>query len=289
MTGAALGFAGGGRWADGDAICHYDPTKLTGTIGCLTDIQLHQHSHDMLTAESTDCKCEEHTPLCVTNLRYESTLASPTYSTSDADDDSHPSRTTQSMGARESIIRFFLLPSQVSTILLLEFMNTFRSYGLRVVLYNYITNEYNIGDTRSGVLMGIKSLVDIGVGLLGSILVDFIGVRRVSITALSIAIVGRTLLAFGKTTTTLYLALFVLSPFGDALLSVGLYRVALKKLTTPTTRPLAFAISYASQNWAGVCVALFVDWMRRGVDMEVNGMVFTPVRQFVVSSSCYWR
>ena len=137
--------------------------------------------------------------------------------------------------------------------------------------------------------MGIKSLVDIGVGLLGSILVDFIGVRRVSITALSIAIVGRTLLAFGKTTTTLYLALFVLSPFGDALLSVGLYRVALKKLTTPTTRPLAFAISYAAQNWAGVCVALFVDWMRRGVDMEVNGMVFTPVRQFVVSSSCYWR
>ena len=78
---------------------------------------------------------------------------------------------------------------------------------------------------------------------MGSILVDIFGVRRVSIVALSVAIVGRSLLAFGRTTAALYPALFFFSPFGDALLSVGLYKVALKKLTTPLTRPLAFAVS----------------------------------------------
>ena len=91
--------------------------------------------------------------------------------------------------------------------------------------------------------MGVKGIVDIIFGLMGSILVDIFGVRRVSIVALSVAIVGRSLLAFGRTTAALYPALFFFSPFGDALLSVGLYKVALKKLTTPLTRPLAFAVS----------------------------------------------
>lgn len=163
-------------------------------------------------------------------------------------------------------------------------------------------------------VLGIKAFVDIGFGLAGSLLVDRIGVRRVSLIALGVAIFGRTLLAFGRTMATLYAALFVLSPCGDALLSVGLYRVALKKLTTPKTRPLAFGFSYAVSNLAGACVALVVDWMRRSFkdvrvclldtnegDGDGNGSsssyyhvmlryandlvggVYTPVRQFIVS------
>ena len=79
---------------------------------------------------------------------------------------------------------------------------------------------------------------------MGSILVDFHGVRKVSLVALSVAIIGRSLLAFGRSKAALYAALFLFSPCGDALLSVGLYKVALKKLTTPLTRPLSFAMSY---------------------------------------------
>lgn len=132
---------------------------------------------------------------------------------------------------------------------------------------------------------------------------DIWGVRRVSLMALSVALVGRTLLAFGRSTTILYVALFVFSPCGDALLSVGLYRVALKKLTTPRTRPLAFGLSYAFQNASGAVVALVVDRMRRRLDdvhvnigsgdggkyvmvAAVEG-VYTPVRQFIVSVEMY--
>mmetsp|Transcript_20001 Transcript_20001/g.41963 ORF Transcript_20001/g.41963 Transcript_20001/m.41963 type:complete len:278 (-) Transcript_20001:354-1187(-) len=192
----------------------------------------------------------------------------------------------------ESIIRFFLLPRQAGVVLLLEFLNSFRSFGLRFILYNYITNEYGITDTHAGKLLGIKGFVDILFGLLGSILVDIIGVRKVSVVALSVAIVGRSLLAFGRNTTTLFFALFFFSPCGDALLGVGLYRVALKKLTTPLTRPLAFAVSYAAGNLAGALADVVIDKMRNGLtDLHIDesygwlGGVYTPIRQFIASNS----
>jgi len=65
-------------------------------------------------------------------------------------------------GYKSSILRFVLLPSQVMLILLLEFLNSFRSFGLRFVLYNYITNEFGIEDVNAGKLLGIKGFVDIG-------------------------------------------------------------------------------------------------------------------------------
>ena len=200
------------------------------------------------------------------------------------------STTPTNIGGCESALRFLLLPSQVAIVLLLEFLNSFRSFGLRFVLYNYITNEFGIDDTRAGELLGIKGFMDIGFGLTGSILVDIFGVRKVSIAALSVAIVGRTLLAFGRTKGALYLALFLFSPCGDALLSVGLYKVALKKLTTPLTRPLGFALSYSTFNMAGAIADILVDKMRAGLqDLTLDGRfvgvggVYTPIRQFIVS------
>jgi MFS family permease len=220
--------------------------------------------------------------------------------------------TTSSGSTMDTIHRFLLLPSHVPLILLLEFLNSFRSFGMRFILYNYLTNEFvdvptnaNISDSHAGYILGIKSLLDIAFGLLGSIFVDIYGVRRVSLVALCVALVGRTLLALARSTNTLYLALYLFSPCGDALLSVGLYRVALKKLSTPLTRPLAFALSSSVSNMAGVCVALVVDSMRRNLeDVHVDlsgrggdfwnwmdgivGGVYTPVRQFIVSVDDCW-
>ncbi len=195
-----------------------------------------------------------------------------------------------SISGCESIIRFLSLPRQAGVVLLLEFLNSFRILGLRFVLFNYVTNEYGISDTYAGKLLGIKGMVDVIFGLVGSILVDLIGVRRVSIVALTVAIVGRSLLAFGRTNSTLIVALLFFSPCGEAMLSMGLYRVALKKLTTPLTRPLAFAVSYAASNLSGALADVVVDRMRSWVkDLEIDrnllgiGGVYTPIRQFIVS------
>jgi len=199
-------------------------------------------------------------------------------------DTPHANEKQHHLSGHESLLRFLLLPRQVLIVLTLEFLNSFRSFGLRFVLYNYVTNEFGISDVQAGALLGIKGIVDILFGLLGSIMVDVIGVRRISILATSIAIVGRTLLAFGRTKQALYFALFLFSPCGDALLSVGLHRVALKKLTTPLTRPLAFAMSYAASNLAGALADVLVDQMRGSLeDVQMSGgAVFTPIRQFIV-------
>ncbi len=107
--------------------------------------------------------------------------------------------------------------------------------------------------------------------------------------SLSVALVGRTLISFGRTKFSLYLAMYFFSPCGDALLSVGLYKVALKKLTTPLTRPLGFALSYSAFNLAGGLADVLIDAFRANsgdVNVESSGLgldgVYTPVRQFVV-------
>jgi len=191
------------------------------------------------------------------------------------------------MSVKEIILRFLLLPKEVLIVLLLEFLNSFRSFGLRFVLYQYVTNEFELGDSQAGAVLGVKGMVDIAFGLVGSIMVDIYGVRWISLTAMTVSIVGRTLLAFGRSKGALYSALFFFSPCGDALLSVGLYKVALKKLSTPLTRPLAFALSYASYNLAGAIADLLVDKMRKFEDVNVDSSpllsgVYTPLRQFVV-------
>ena len=68
--------------------------------------------------------------------------------------------------------------------------------------------------------------------------------------------------------------------------------MALKKLTTPLTRPLAFALSYSAFNLAGGLADVLIDAFRGKLDDASVGAgslplgllagVYTPVRQFVV-------
>ncbi len=120
-----------------------------------------------------------------------------------------------------------------------------------MLVAQYFTNEFGLSDTECGSLLGLKATLDVVFGMAGSLGIDAFGVRKTAIIALSMAIIGRFLLAFGRTQQALYTACLFFSPFGEAFLSVGLYKVALKKLTTPRIRPLAFAIQYATFNFAG--------------------------------------
>ena len=54
------------------------------------------------------------------------------------------------------VLQFFALPSQVFVILLLEFLNSYRNFGLRFVQYQYINNEFSMGDIETGSLLGIN-------------------------------------------------------------------------------------------------------------------------------------
>ena len=48
------------------------------------------------------------------------------------------------------------LPTQVYAVLLVDFLNSYRSFGFRAVQYQYITNEFGIGDVEAGSLLGVQ-------------------------------------------------------------------------------------------------------------------------------------
>ena len=127
-----------------------------------------------------------------------------------------------------------------------------------------------LDDLEAASVLGTSASLHVAFGLIGAVLTDAIGVRRVALTALSISVVGRGLLAFGRSRTSIYAAFYLFSPAGEALLATGLYRVALKKLTTPKTRAFAFAVEYATFNLSGALADVCIDAFRRRGDVTLG-------------------
>eukprot|EP01048_Picozoa_sp_COSAG05_P001825 COSAG05_NODE_65_length_22456_cov_17.448540_12_plen_385_part_00 len=182
------------------------------------------------------------------------------------------------------VLQFFALPSQVFVILLLEFLNSYRNFGLRFVQYQYINNEFSMGDIETGSLLGIKSTMDIVFGIIGSLATDAFGVRKTAIVALLMSVVGRGIFTFARSSWWLWLASMTFSPFGEAMLGTGIYTVALKKMTPPKLRPLAFAVQYASFNFSGALCDVVIDYLRMQDDREVFGMRFSGLRTFIFTT-----
>ena len=183
---------------------------------------------------------------------------------------------------RDNLVAFTALPNSVRLVLLLVFLNSFRSFGLRFVQQLYLTNEFGLDDLEAASVLGTSASLHVAFGLIGAVLTDAVGVRRVALTALSVSVVGRGLLAFGRSRTAVYAAFYLFSPAGEALLATGLYRVALKKLTTPKTRAFAFAVEYATFNLSGALADVCIDAFRRRGDALLFGEVYTPTRCFLV-------
>ena len=183
---------------------------------------------------------------------------------------------------RDNVVAFTALPNSVRLVLLLVFLNSFRSFGLRFVQQLYLTNEFGLDDLEAASVLGTSASLHVAFGLIGAVLTDAVGVRWVALTALSVSVVGRGLLAFGRSRTAIYAAFYLFSPAGEALLATGLYRVALKKLTTPKTRAFAFAVEYATFNLSGALADVCIDAFRRRGDALLFSEVYTPTRQFLV-------
>ena len=190
-------------------------------------------------------------------------------------------------GTTGYVADFLALPTMVFVMFFLEFLNSYRNFGLRFVQYQYINNEFGLDDVQTGSLLGVKSTMDIIFGILGSLLTDAIGVKKTATAALcspnpaprplrlaleehirsanacvwglAVALIGRGIFVLGRSPTALWIASTTFSPFGEAVLGTGIYTVALKKLTPPRLRPLAFAVQYASFNFSGALCDAVID------------------------------
>lgn len=154
------------------------------------------------------------------------------------------------------------LPREVHTVFAVDFLNSYRNFGFRAVQYQYLTNEFGADDVEAGAVLGTEALLKTIFALVGALLVDKIGVRRTAITSLLISVVGRGVLALTASKSMAIFALTTLTPAGEALLSTGIYTVALKKLTTERTRAVAFGVQYAVFNMAGGMADVMADALR---------------------------
>ncbi len=79
---------------------------------------------------------------------------------------------------RDNVVAFTALPNSVRLVLLLVFLNSFRSFGLRFVQQLYLTNEFGLDDLEAARLLGTSASLHVAFGLIGAVLTDAIGVRR---------------------------------------------------------------------------------------------------------------
>ena len=155
------------------------------------------------------------------------------------------------------------MPYEVWIVLLIDFLNSYRSFGFRSVQYQFLTNEYGLSDIETGQVLAQQAWLLVIFGFLGAMIVDSFGVRQTALCALVVSAISRGLLTFGRTKQTMLIALLGLSPFGEAVLSTGIYTVALKKLTTPETRSMAFGVQYGIFNFAGALADTAADFLRQ--------------------------
>ena len=163
----------------------------------------------------------------------------------------------------DAIVTLRWLPHEVWVVLALDFLNSYRNFGLRAVQYAYMVNEFGFSDIEAGYWLGVEAWLKVIFGVLGAALVDAIGVRRTALVALTVSVISRGLLAFGRSRESLLFAIAGLTPFGESVLSTGIYTVALKKLTTLEHRNLAFGLQYGIFNLAGALSDLAADGLRQ--------------------------
>jgi hypothetical protein len=154
------------------------------------------------------------------------------------------------------------LPKEVYVVLVVDFLNSYRSFGFRTVQYQYLTNEFGLDDLEAGSLLGMQAWLLVVFGIVGAMLVDAFGVRATALSALSVAAISRGILTFCRSREAMTFALLGLAPFGEAVLSTGIYTVALKKLTTRANRSFAFGIQYGVFNLSGALADVAADALR---------------------------
>ena len=176
------------------------------------------------------------------------------------------------------------LHPQVFIVLLLEFLNSYRNFGLRSMVYTLCICSIARA-TRCGRHCSVAATIVTIFGFCGSVITDIIGVRRTAMLSICLSLIGRGMLAVNTATISPQkISLLGIHPIGEALLTTGLYRVALKKMTTEDTRPLAFAISYSVYNCAGGVANFVIDAFKNMPDITVFGAVYTGPRLFLATS-----
>lgn len=152
-------------------------------------------------------------------------------------------------------------PHQLWVVLGMKFLEGVAFFSLMYILVKYLSDELGFSDVESGWLFAFCNGMQFPFALCLSFVLDSWGVKRMSIIGQSLLVAARLALWQSHSRWLICLVLTIVYPMGTAALFPALV-VAVKRFTTPQSRPYAFGIFYICLNLGSLCVAGVLNYSR---------------------------
>lgn len=175
--------------------------------------------------------------------------------------------------------------------------SAYSAVNLTVVLW--LSNDCGLGDISAGVFISAWSVILSLISMIVGPLVDTIGIRKTQILSVWLILFSRIICAFFTDPAVVFIFGFL--PLGMGFAIVGpLVAVAIRRLTTTQTAPLAFGLFYVLINIGYAVGGVFFDWCREffstrdmsGTIVDENagaliaGMHFSTYQIIFLASAC---
>lgn len=166
-------------------------------------------------------------------------------------------------------------PRELPMVYLIKILTSFGLYSTTIVLTLLLSDTpFAMDDVAAGWTFGIFGFLISFYGLLIGFLIDALGTQRSLVLGSCLLICGRLLLAVAVDTTTLYLALYLTIPLGEAL-AIPVLTVMLKRYTLPQNRAAAYSLFYVTMNLGAVLSGWAVQLLSDNLPPE--GLQLLPV------------
>lgn len=152
-------------------------------------------------------------------------------------------------------------PYQLWVVLGMKFCEGVAFFSLMYILVKYLSDELGFSDVQSGWLFAFCNGMQFPFALALSFVLDSWGVQRMCIVGQCLLVLARLALWLSRTHWLICFVLVILYPMGTAALFPALV-VAVKRFSTPQSRPYAFGIFYVCLNVASLCVAGALNYFR---------------------------
>ena len=163
---------------------------------------------------------------------------------------------------------------QLTVVLLIKFFESFAYFIISSVFTLYLTDQFAISDLDAGIYYATYNFLTAGYGILLGQVIDRLGVKTSLAIAVSLAITGRLLIFLANSEVFFIVLMFSALAIGTSVVIPAL-QIAIKRITTPVTRPAAFSLFYIFMNLAAMTSGWIIDALRsrfpRNPDNSLTG------------------
>lgn len=158
--------------------------------------------------------------------------------------------------------------------LLIKFFESFAYFIISSVFTLYLTDQFTISDLDAGIYYATYNFLTAGYGILLGQVIDRLGVKTSLAIAVSLCITGRFLIFLVNSGVVFIIIMFSALAIGTSIVLPAL-QIAIKRITTPVTRPAAFSLFYVFMNIAAMMSGWIIDALRsrypRNPDNSLTG------------------